>query len=64
MGVDEHWLTVERSKNDRLRHESSVLLGDLRDMRRALGLPDAPRSQSPHEVFRECIAEVERILNQ
>lgn len=35
---------------------SSVLQDDLRDMCRALGLPDGARPQSPHEVFRECIA--------
>lgn len=44
--------------------ESSVLQDDLRDMLRALGLPDAARPQSPHAVFRECIAEVEKLRRQ
>lgn len=43
------------------KDERSILQNDLRDMLRALGLPDSARPQSPHEVFRECIEEVKRI---
>lgn len=41
--------------------DSGVLQDDLRDLLRALGLPDGARPQSPHEVFRECIEEVKRL---
>lgn len=41
--------------------ESSVLQDDLRDMLRALGLPDSAQPRSPHEVFRDCIEEVKRL---
>lgn len=37
------------------------LQDDLRDMCRALGLPDAPQPRSPHEVFRECIAKMHEL---
>ncbi len=40
------------------KDNSSVLQDDLRDMLRALGMSDSARAQSPHEVFRECIAAV------
>ena len=38
-----------------------VLQRDLRDLLGALGLPDCARPQTPHQVFRECIAEVRRL---
>lgn len=44
--------------------DSGVLQDDLRDMLQALGLPDCARPQSPHEVFRLCIAEVQRLREQ
>lgn len=45
-------------------NDSSVLQDDLRDMLRALGMSDAARPNSPHEVFRECIATAERLRNE
>lgn len=41
--------------------DTDVLQSDLRDMLRALGKFDGARPESPHEVFRECIADVERL---
>jgi hypothetical protein len=41
--------------------DTSALQDDLRDMLRALGLPDGARPQSPHEIFRECIEAVKAI---
>lgn len=37
--------------------DTDVLQSDLRDMLRALGKFDGARPESPHEVFRECIAD-------
>lgn len=41
--------------------DSAILEDDLRDMLRILGLGDHARPQSPHLVFRECIAAVEQL---
>ncbi len=40
--------------------DSQILQDDLRDMLCALGMGDHARPQSPHEVFRECIARASR----
>jgi hypothetical protein len=41
--------------------DTDVLQDDLRDLLRALGKYDSARAQSPHQVFRECIADVGRL---
>lgn len=41
--------------------ETDVLQDDLRDLLRALRKYDGARAQSPHEVMRECINDVERL---
>lgn len=41
--------------------DNTILQDDLRDLLRALGMSDAARAQSPHEVFRECISAVEQL---
>ena len=38
-----------------------AVLDDLHELVRALGLPDAARPISPHEVMLECIHEVNRL---
>jgi hypothetical protein len=42
--------------------DDSVLQEDLREMLQALGMPDYARSQSPHDVFQDALAEMKRQL--